>query len=295
MTRHDYSLDAPLLEYEIDDFDTKSYAETGEHPTGINIGRMRLPVRYDIAKYYKRHQRSTKAVTEDGEEVTRRRGEYGVWKNKEQKDLIDFSKDFEWQITYNFPDSLHPNITAYGKKYGGSNVTYRRLYLILCERFNGGNFFIDDYFDTVYPHTVKPEIDERLDILKSELLEVAEAELEGAVATKEGDFDKRYKANRGMKAKLKRYESFARQWEESEGEYLASIIKEDIISCMMSGQLQTETNILSDSEETKKRRLKAGLSAEPTFLAIGNLIEHLQLFISLGGNKQWQTKQGIMV
>ena len=58
MIRHDYSKDASLLDVEIDDFDTQSYREEGNHSTGINDNRMRLPTRYDIAKYYLRNKRN---------------------------------------------------------------------------------------------------------------------------------------------------------------------------------------------------------------------------------------------
>lgn len=277
MIRHDYSQDAPLLDYEIDDFDTKSYAEEGTHPTGINDGRMRLPNRYDISKYYKRNKRNP---------------EQGQWKKKSSDELLDFSDDFDWQITYTFPNTLRSNLTSMGSTYGGATVTFRRLYLILCEHFNAGEFFIDTYFDTVYPYTIKPEIDDNLDRIKSELLQVAEEELEGAVLTKSGDFDKRYKANRGMKAKLRRYEDFAKDWEASEGEYLAQLIKDDIISSLMSGQIPLAYD---NSDSTKETRRYAGLSEDPKFFATAQLIESIQLFVKIGGNKKWQTKQGILV
>jgi hypothetical protein len=56
-------------------------------------------------------------------------------------------EDFDWQITYSFPSDLHNNVTGLGKIYGGETVTYRRLYLILCEAFNNGEFFVDEYFN----------------------------------------------------------------------------------------------------------------------------------------------------
>ena len=48
----DYSENASLLDYEMEDWDTKH-----SNPTGINDDRMRLPTRYDIAKFYKRFRR----------------------------------------------------------------------------------------------------------------------------------------------------------------------------------------------------------------------------------------------
>lgn len=270
MNKTDYSKDAQLLDIEVTDFDTREFNDTG-----INDTRMRLPTRYDISKFYKRNKRNP---------------ERGIWKRKESK--VAFSDDFDWQITYSFPNTLRNPKTSAGV-YGGKHVTFRRLYLILCEHFNGGRFFIDDYFNDVYPHTVKPEVDLQLDKIKNTLLEYADVTFEGAVATKSGDFDRRYKANRGMRAKKKRYEAFAQAWEESYGSYLASIIKDDIINCLMSGQIPLQ--FVGNATSTKKARIRAGLSAEPRFFATAQLIESIQLYVKIGGNKQWRTKQGILV
>ena len=51
MISTNYSKDAPLLEDEILDYDTFNQNETG-----INDGRMRLPTRYDISKFYQRNK-----------------------------------------------------------------------------------------------------------------------------------------------------------------------------------------------------------------------------------------------
>ena len=106
MIKPNFSADVkPLLAWEIDDFDTQSYKLYGEHPTGINDGRMRLPTRYDIAKFYKRYKKTI---------GKKRAGEYGTWEKKKKEDLPNISKDFEWQITYSFPSTLHNNRTEIG-------------------------------------------------------------------------------------------------------------------------------------------------------------------------------------
>lgn len=280
MNKTNYSRNAKLLDIEITDYDTRD-----ELPTGINEDRMRLPERYDIAKFYQRFH----AVNSYGKR------EQGRWVSKKEKDLPDFSDEFEWQITYKFPAVVRNPVTVNGKVYGGSNVTFRRLYLILCERFNDGRYFIDDYFDTVYPHTVKLEIDTELAKIKADLLDVADKELEGAVATKRGTLHKRLKANKGMQAKLEAYELFAQEWEDSEGSRLARIIKEDIINCMISGQLQAEcVNHINDIDTTRER-IQKGLDPYPVFVATEQLIRSLQLFVKIGNKGKWQTKQGILV
>lgn len=280
MSRVNYSKNASLLENEMYDLDV---AEDWE--TGINADRMRLPTRYDISKYYQRYK-TPSSYDVMGEP----RYEKGRWV-KRKNELVDFGgEDFDWQITYSFPDTVRNPMTTNGHKYGGANVTYRRLYLILCKALNGGEFFIDEYFRQVYPETIKPYVDERLNNIKAELLEVADDEFEDAVYTKQGKLDKRFRLN---KEKMSSYESFAQSWEESEGEELAKLIKEDIIDSLMVGKipLKHEVNL----PKTDRARLRAGLSDEPVFLATGQLIESLQLFINIGGNRKWQTSQGILV
>ena len=274
LKRVDYSQDV----HDLKDWEIYEYESQDQHETGINTTRMRLPTRYDIAKYYKRNKLNL---------------ERGRWRKKPDGALLDFSDDFDWQITYSFPDTLHSNVSPKGKVYGGSAVTYRRLYLILCERCNYGEFFIDTYFNDVYPHTVKEEIDVALGNIKDELLFYAsDVVFVGAVATKKGEFDKRYKVNRGMKKKLKEYERFAQEWEDQKSPELAEIIKRDIISCLETGQIPLNCR---HTALTKKHRIWAGYDPDTVFYAMGDLIEHIQLFVRIGGNGQWRTRQGLQV
>ena len=109
--------DAELLPEEIDDYDTVSFMETGEHPTGINKTRMRLPEAYDISMYYLRNRSNVRAnwynpETDEYESVVRRKGEYGHWKRLPKNKLphITDVEGIKWNITYNFPDDLHNNL-----------------------------------------------------------------------------------------------------------------------------------------------------------------------------------------
>lgn len=311
-----YTKDASLLDYEILDYDT-----TESNETGINSGRMRLPTRYDIAKYYQRAVRNSVARRKEdrdvldregntvsfrkGQKLRRNKGEYGKWVDKENP--IDFSSDFEWQITYSFPSTIRNNKTENGATYGGKNVTYRRLYLILCEHFNGGDFFIDDYFENVYPYTIKPEIDDRLDMIKADLIEAADFmfsevnsmnEAEGLADIKINKNGKlsasARKINRRAYRALSDYERFAKEWELSEGEEVARRIKEDIISCVESGQLACQL-FSAPADSTQAKRLAAGLGKTPLFSATGKLIENIQLYVKIGGNGKWETQSGLLV
>lgn len=284
MIRSNFSKDAPLIDSEILDYDTLNYNETG-----INDGRMRLPTMYDISKYYKRNVRNA------GKHIA---VEYGRWVKKENEDLPSISDDFDWQIAYSFPPVLRNPRTSTGSKYGGRNVTFRRLYLILCERFNGGEFFIDTYFDSVYPYTVKQTVDERLDVVKKELTEVADSMLDTVdemLINKDGTLNKKAtKINKRASKVLRDYASFAKEWEDLEGEEVARIIREDIISCVTTGQLPCQF-AMSLSESTRRARVRAGLSETPKFSATEQLINSIQLFVKFRGNGEWETRSGLMV
>ena len=284
MRKYDYSKNTKLFNNEVYDLDTED-----KHETGINTYRMRLPDRYDISKFYKRNKRPS-SYDAFGEP----RYEKGKWVKKPEEELIDFSDDFDWQITYKFPAELHDNISPLNKVYGGAHVTYRRLYLILCERLNGGEFFVDEYFNSVYPSSwVKERVDVELNNLKDELVFYAEDLTEGAVITKKGTLDKRAtRANRGMKTRLREWESFAREWEERKGNELAEYIREDIIRALANGEIPLK-HVMASS--TKKKRVQAGYDEEPLFYAMGDLIEHIQLFVKIGGNGKWKTEQGLVV
>lgn len=315
MIKTDYSKDAELLDYEILDYDT-----IDSHETGINDGRMRLPTRYDIAKYYQRAVRNSVARRKEdrdvldkegntvsfrkGQKIRRNKGEYGKWVDRENP--IDFSDDFDWQITYSFPATLRNPKTKNGATYGGKSVTFRRLYLILCEHFNGGVYFIDEYFDSVYPYTLKPTVDAKLKAVKDELVNVADEMLERAEelnkeegltsmkVTKKGALHKLYtKRNANAKRALNKYAKFAKVWEEEKGEEVATMIKEDIISCITSGQLPCQ--LVFPAESTMQKRIRAGLGSVPLFSATQQLIKSIQLYVKIGGNRKWQTQSGILV
>lgn len=287
--------DADLLYNEIDDYDTTAVREAleagedpfGLHPTGINKSRMRLPEFYDISKYYKRLKRDSKGKwfnpkTGEYERVERNKGEYGHWKNKKKGDLpsITSVSDVRWNITYNFPATLHNNKAPNGKTYGGETVTYRRLYLILCERFNGGEFFVDTYFRDVYPNTVKEEVDIALQSVKDELqMYKYDVVLEGAKLNRKGELDRRFrKQNRGYIKKLEEYRRFKESWEDEKGEAIADLIADDIKRSLENGVIPL-SNI--HTEATRRKRMKAGYDPDLVFYAMGDLIDHIQLYVKI--------------
>lgn len=291
MNKYSYSRNARLIDdedlSEVIDLDTM-YG----NDTGINTTRMRLPTRYDIAKFYKRDYSKPSSYDKLGKP----RYEKGKWTKKEAKDLPVFTDaDFDWQITYKFPSTIHNNIVkGTGKQYGGAHVTYRRLYLILCEHFNEGEFFVDEYFNSIYPHSwVKEEVDVELHNLQDELTFYASDLMEGARVTKRGTLDKRVKTYGTYAQKLNEWQDYAREWEEKKGIQLAEHIAEDIKKSLENGEIPLQLTL---SEATKKKRRQTGVPTEDTvFFAMGDLIDHIQLYVKIGGNGKWKTEQGIQV
>lgn len=290
MNEYNFSRNTRLIDKEdiseVIDLDTMYGNETE-----INTTRMRLPTRYDISKLYKRDYSKPSSYDTEGKP----RYEQGEWIKKEADQLPVFTDaDFDWQITYKFPSTRHKSKTPSGKRYGGEHVTYRRLYLILCEHFNGGEFFIDEYFNSVYPDSwVKEEVDVELHNLQDELTFYASDLMEGAKVTKRGTLDRRKKDYVEYEQKLNEWQDYAREWEEKKGVQLAKLIAEDIKRALENGEIPLQLTL---SEATKKKRIQAGvLTADTVFFAMGDLIDHIQLFIKLGGNGKWRTEQGILV
>ena len=281
-----YSRNAKLLPEEITDFSTMY-----PHPTGINRNRMRLPTRYDISKFYQRNKKPSSY-----DEYGNPRYEKGKWVKKSGRQMPEFtSEDFDWQITYSFPNEIHPNITPIGKAYGAKDMTFRRLYLILCERFNGHVYFIDNYFDEIYPTSwVKEEVDVALHNAKDELMFYLEDITEGARVTKKGKLDRRVKSSASYAEAINEWSDFARKWEDDIGADLAEKISYDIQTRLENGELGLIKTGLEDS--TKARRRYAGVPTDDTvFYAMGSLIESLQLYVKIGGTGKWKTEQGLVV
>lgn len=193
------------------------------------------------------------------------------------------SRYVELTLDYSFPSDIRDNKAPIGT-YGGKNVTFKRLYRILCDRFNGGKPFIDDYFNTVYPNTVKDEVDLALDAYKDEINSIYDSMFSGTVYTKSGRPDRRYKVNRGIEARYAQYEQYKEFYAERYGRDIALTIKRDIKECMRSGQLVLEGVINHRNKPvTLARRKRAGLPKTPEFYATHQLIDSLQIHVKIGG------------
>lgn len=191
--------------------------------------------------------------------------------------------DFTWNITYQFTSDVR-YANWYGNLYGNPNMTYRRLYVILCEHFLHGVYFIHVYFTTCYRERIQDYVEGLLYEAKSFYLRLAEEAATQTRVTKSGKLDKRYKVNKMLKEMGD--ESFQSAAEEAE-----RAVKEDIIICLQTGIIPLDFSL---SERTLKKRAELGIDGVEPFYATGQLIHDLVLFFRLE-KKEWQTETGIMV
>lgn len=190
-------------------------------------------------------------------------------------------EDYEWKITYQFSSAYRNNLSPSGRPYGNALMTFRRLYIILCEKFNK-SYFIDDYFDSVYPYTMKETVDKRLEDTKRAYLDLVD-ELHERIR-ENGTLDKRYKANKELLI-------FGNETVQEEADVLAEWVKEDIKACLERGAIPLNFSL---SSATLKLRKEMGITSDKEFFAMGHLIDDLRIFFRIG-RKEWQTRQGIMV
>ena len=128
---------------------------------------------------------------------------------------------------------------------------------------------------------MKEEVDVALQTIKDELrMYKYDVVLDGAKLTKKGELDKRYtKQNASYAEALNEYDRFKEQWEDDKGEELAELIAEDIKRSLENGQIRL--NLLELEDSTQNRREKAGYTRNDVFYAMGDLIDHIQLYVSI--------------
>lgn len=196
-------------------------------------------------------------------------------------------EDFEWQVTYKFPSARRKNffgVIRNGKqiKYGSDNMTFRRLYLILC-KFNNGISFIDDYIKNVLPSSAVGEE------LQSYLMDVkANAEAEWLNLYEQAP--KRKRDGGVYKRWLPKFEYLRSVTDDnvkSYGSVIATRIKEDLVASLRDGRVPLSTTLVSDA--TKERRKLAGLNPEPRFYASSQFINSVKIYCRLERKGEWQT------
>lgn len=181
--------------------------------------------------------------------------------------------EWDWQITYKFSSAVRPNVFN-GVTYGASGMTYRRLYEILCKHCNDGNYFIDDYFNTVFQQSyIKKELEAKLKGIRE-----GYKTLDSLIKRRKSD--NRYNQSYSRKiAELGEFIDKAVDFVEHDIDKIAEKIKEDIINSVSTGLVTYYPDTLADS--TMELRNRAGFPSDPKFYASGNFINNIFLYIRL--------------
>lgn len=200
------------------------------------------------------------------------------------RDLDVDSDDYEWSLTYQFSSDFRDPYFQGKGQYGNPQLTFRRLYVILSEHFNNGDYFIDDYFASVYPYTMKERVEEKLKATKEEILDFVESEAYTEKLTKSGRLNYRYKVNKAVRDIIDSVPQYV-------ADELAEEIKSDMESAFSTGRVPLN---FSPSGTTLEIRNELGIDSSVGFYATGQLLNDIRIFFSLE-RKGWQTHQGIRV
>lgn len=175
-------------------------------------------------------------------------------------DWIEELTGLPYQVSYYFPSSVRGNRTARGT-YGGSGLTYRVLYEALCNAFNGGRRFIEDYFLSVFEDHMKDRYDEAVRGLKQRIADEAQSR------------------RRVHKAYLRNFVEWSSPMTVTTFETLARETKKDVVASLSTGKIPLQKQSLSP--RTLEIRKRLGIASDQIFYATGKLISSIVISVIL--------------
>jgi hypothetical protein len=181
-----------------------------------------------------------------------------------------------FQITYSFPVRKRINVFA-GQEYGAPGVTMRQLYDFLCNEYNGGERFVDSYFDYIFPSSPAGRLFNEFRGETSRMVNTEYKRIKAAKArktTKAGEADKR---TREWKA-VKGFQVWRDRLFIDKLDMLHKVIKREIVQYLSTGKIPLR---FRPASETMLIRARRGLAAQHGFYASGQLIESLQVSIRI--------------
>lgn len=226
--------------------------------------------------------------------------------------------DFAFGISYYFSDEMRKIVQ---KPYGsyGSSAKFSALYEMLVQEYNGGEYFIQTYFELVYPEGIGPYIetelnaiiqikkenargiesafsvtsdmltskgllDRRFKIVKDFLTSGFSEELLLSAmmnSTKTGKMDKRFKATKQLYGTIEDASQEAYVIMDEELEPLTELVKEDLLQAFELGLVPLNHTL---SDKTIQRRKYAGIESESLFFATGQLLNDVTIVFEVKRN-----------
>jgi hypothetical protein len=194
-------------------------------------------------------------VDDDGESVLPGRRETG-----QETDWVGDLTGMPYQISYYFPSRVRP-IHAGTGKYGSPGLTFKALYEALCDGFNGGRRFIEDYFLSCFRDRMAPMYEEAVHDLKQRIADEAQ---------------RRRGAHR---AYLSNFEEWVGPWVTQVFKQLGAATKQDIVQCLAIGKIPLQKTALHSRTILARERL--GIPSTEVFYATGRLINSIQVSVIL--------------
>lgn len=189
---------------------------------------------------------------------------------------------FNVSVSYTFSSGVRFNnfILENGQtvRFGADDMTYRRLYIILCESFNSGVKFVDTYFDTCFgPHMGRraKEIANKVKKSYKDHAMNIEAAIAQAKWRKDGEMDQRSKGYRLWFA-LQTWKPIDVKPDLRE---FSLAVKDDIKRCLAIGLVPM--TFAGHSKYSKVLRERLGFVPLTAFYASGQLVDHITLYFKV--------------
>jgi hypothetical protein len=190
-----------------------------------------------------------------------------------------FMKDTDFQITYSFSARRRVNtrgITG-GGSYGAPNTTFRQLYDFLCVEYNGGERFIDTYFQRVFPTSpVGRRFAGFEDTVRDAMREEWLMRYSQALAHRQTKAGIVHKATE--KKLLREFSVWKSAAVAAMLRQFDKDIRKEIEAMLRSGRIPLRHN---NRQATIAARLELGLPGVPEFYATGQLIRDVQVDIRI--------------
>jgi hypothetical protein len=187
-----------------------------------------------------------------------------------------FMKDTDFQITYSFSTRKRISTKGVVYNYGAPDVPFRQLYDFLCTAYNGGERFVDTYFQRVFPRSPAGRQFKNFETMIRDAMNAEYFDRYMAAMAR-----RTTKAGALHKATEKKLIRDFSVWKNN---LVAKTLKEfnhdirkEIIEKLKHGEIPLKMEALD--ETTIKARKDAGITSRTVFYATGQLIHDIQIDI----------------